>query len=159
MIVELEHHGFVGFKPIHNEAILISQLIPHGWRPRIQPNNNQGRRPPNIEPFCEWMIFENDQRERFSLLYLSADAVASYSALYQSNNVKPKIVAMIPPPRELVVPWTDITNENEIFARTLLDVPSSIPRYIVLNRKQWSNFPIEICSLDANIELKVWGRK
>ena len=56
------------------------------------------------KPYCSWSIFQLREDvpaihgpPRFSLLYLCADGVAAFQALYYANSASPKAVAVIQP--------------------------------------------------------------
>ena len=147
---EIHHprYGFRGYHIIHQQRIAENQLTPHGWTVKIWPERtlqtDLGRfmnmlRDGYIKPpFCEWVIFErdNDRDEshgprRFSFLHLGADGVAAYQAIYLSNNIRPKIIAIIQPGTGFGFNWTDFRDENEIFARSVFHNENLLPDYII----------------------------
>jgi hypothetical protein len=81
------------YKIIACRRLKPSDLVPNGWQPSWEfsdgdPTTYLG---PKIRPFCEWIIFQINGI-KCSLLFLCADGVATYQALYKSNNLAPKIV-------------------------------------------------------------------
>jgi hypothetical protein len=46
------------------------------------------------ETYFDWLIFENSAGKRFSLLYMSAEPIAVYFALYSLLDQAPKIVVL-----------------------------------------------------------------
>jgi len=141
---EIKNQGFRGYHIIHNQSISQNELTPDGWTVHLNPDRN--KRNPNDsfyrnwieEPFCEWVIFERDEDKddsynpkKFSLLYLCADGVAAYQAIYLSNRIKPKIVAIIQPGYGFGGNWTDFRDRNEIFARSVFHIENLLPDYII----------------------------
>lgn len=144
LLEEIETQGFQGYHIIHNQAISQSELIPNDWTVQIRPEQIEKKGGENLvnnwikEPFCQWLIFERDQDKddthnprRFSLLYLCADGIAAYQALYLSNNIKPKIVAIIQPGTGFGHNWTDFTNRNGLFAKSVFYNTELLPDYII----------------------------
>lgn len=143
LLKEMKTQGFQGYHVIHSQSIFQKELIPRGWNTYIAPGANE--RNPNEqfykdwiqEPFCKWFIFEreNDKDDswnpkRFSLLYLCADAAAAYQALYLSNKITPKVICIIQPGHGFGGNWTDFTDKNSIFARSVM-YSSNRPEYLV----------------------------
>ena len=92
------------------------------------------------KPYCSWSIFQLREDvpaingpPRFSLLYLCADGVAAFQALYYANSASPKAVAVIQPGTAFGGNWTDFEDPYEIFARTVLGNPQGSPQ-ILLNK-------------------------
>ena len=150
-------YGFWGYRICHQESITENQLTPHGWTVKILPETtlqtNLNRfmlyKKDGViqEPFCEWVIFERDRDKdeshgpkRFSLLYLGADGVAAYQAIYLSNNIRPKIIAIIQPGSGFGFNWTEFRDENEIFARSVFYNRNLLPDYIIHG---WWYTPLE----------------
>ena len=117
------------------------------------------------KPYCFWSIFQRGINvpsihgpPRFSLLYLCADGVAAFQALYYANSASPKAVAVIQPGTAFGGNWTDFEDPYEIFARTVLGNPKGRPQ-ILLNkgagysfREQccWPSYTELICFLDIS---------
>ena len=92
------------------------------------------------KPYCSWSIFQLREDvpaihgpPRFSLLYLCADGVAAFQALYYANSASPKAVAVIQPGTAFGGNWTDFENPSGIFADTVLGNPQGSPQ-ILLNK-------------------------
>jgi hypothetical protein len=147
---EIHHprYSFRGYHILHQEPITEEQLTPNGWTVKIFPERTLATDLGRFErdrnegvikkPFCEWVIFERDKGldkrhgpERFSLLYLCADGVAAYQAIYLSNNIRPKIIAIIQPGTGFGNNWTDFRDEKEIFARSVFHYEDLLPDYII----------------------------
>ena len=153
---DIKDHNFRGYHIIHKQNISQNELTPNGWTVHIQPKRFE-KNPENDsypdwikEPFCEWVIFERDEDKdethnpkRFSLLYLCADGVAAYQALFLSNNTKPKIIAIIQPGHGFGGNYTNFRNRKEIFAISVFHNHDLLPDYIINggwgNRESYKN--------------------
>lgn len=141
---EVKNHGFVGYHTIYNQTITQEMLIPEGWNVSLFPDYNEIHRMKNMntfikKPFCEWMIFERDADKddtynprRFSLLFMCADGAASYQALYLSNKITPKILAIIQPGHGWGGNYTDFTDRDKIFAKSVFHDFSNLPQYLLI---------------------------
>jgi len=139
---ELECYGFRGYHAAYSQSLSAADLVPGGWTVRIMPGRGEGN-PEDYkdhmkEPFAEWMIFEKDREgapasgvERFAFLYICADGAAAYQALYLSNQVRPRMVAILQPGHGFGFNWTDFTDRRNIFARSVLHDSSFLPDYII----------------------------
>ena len=103
------------------------------------------------KPYCSWSIFQRGEDvpaihgpPRFSLLYLCADGVAAFQALYYANSASPKAVAVIQPGTAFGGNWTDFENPSGIFADTVLGNPQGSPQ-ILLNKGAGSSFREQCC--------------
>ena len=117
------------------------------------------------KPYCSWSIFQLREDvpaingpPRFSLLYLCADGVAAFQALYYANSASPKAVAVIQPGTAFGGNWTDFEDPSGIFARTVLGNPQGRPQ-ILLNKGTgysfqehccWPSYTELICFLDIS---------
>ena len=103
------------------------------------------------KPYCSWSIFQRGEDvpsihgpPRFSLLYLCADGVAAFQALYYANSASPKAVAVIQPGTAFGGNWTDFENPSGIFADTVLGNPQGRPQ-ILLNKGTGYSFQEQCC--------------
>ena len=76
----------------------------------------------NRRPFATWMVFErlpefgeDHGPKRFSLLYLCADGVATYQALYWTHGVHPRAIAIIHAADESTHPSPELLEELSIW--------------------------------------------
>ena len=77
-------------------------------------------------PFGEWLVFEREAGvaedhgpERFSLVYVGADGVASYQALYLQNEVAPEVLAIIQPGTGWGGSYTDFRRPDGFLAEVV----------------------------------------
>ncbi|MBP6421358.1 MAG: hypothetical protein KA271_00545 [Propionivibrio sp.] len=135
----LTHSGFRGYDLIATRLVTESELVPAGWQPRLplpaDGNPSHHYRNWIARPFCSWSIFQRSDKVppghgplRFSLLFLCADGAAAFQALYIANNSTPKAVAIIQPGHRMFGGnWTNYTNPEQIFARSVLGNPNGVP--------------------------------
>jgi len=164
---EIESRGFNGYQVILSREITERELTPNGWKPS-QPSRHDGD-PTKYKdwiktPFAKWLVFQrNDDlsgehgAERFSLLYMCADGVAAFQALYLSNGCYPLGVAIIQPGHRFGGNWTNYTNPQEILARTVLTNPAGKPKILLhggIGRRDfyrepcWPQFSEHVCFLE-----------
>ncbi len=135
------HEGFMGYNMIHCRDVAKSELVPHGWDPI--PPDYRDNKPDHYkehikEPFAIWSIHERDKSrgedhgpERFSFLFICGDGTATYQALYHEHPFLPDVVAIIQPGHGFGCNWTDYTNPDLIFARSVLKHPFGIPKFLL----------------------------
>lgn len=164
-MIEL-NKGFRGYDLLAERAVTEQELTPHGWHP-MPPTYGDGN-PSKYrdkgwikEPFCSWSVFQlregfsdNHGPSRFSLLYLCADGVAAFQALYVANSAAPKAVAVIQPGHGFGFNWTDFTDPNRIFARSVLGNPSGQPEFLLYGGYGdypdacWPDYGMRVCYFD-----------
>lgn len=88
---DIIENPFKDFHIIHQEDIDLSHVIPTYNKFYIPAEEITDVNNPN--PFCVWFIFENNDKKRFSLLYISAEATSVYNELYNLNKINTYAVA------------------------------------------------------------------
>jgi hypothetical protein len=58
------------------------------------------------------------------------EGVATFQELYLSNDISPKIVCIIQPGHNFGNNWTDYTDRNKAFAKTVF-LNSNVPEYLI----------------------------
>ena len=97
-------------------------------------------------PFCIWGVYERNAStsaggwrssnfshsgERISLLFVGGEGVATYQALYNSNNIHPvAIVLKAADARGFGGNWTDFEKRGGILERVVMANPVGIPKYL-----------------------------
>lgn len=153
LTAELNGHGFRGYEVIARRSVTERELTPHGWPSREDGDPNQYRNRGCIEtPFCSWSILqrldefdESHGPRRFSLLYLCADGVAAFQALYVGNEVAPAVVAIIQPGHGFGENWTNFEDPTKIFARSVFDNPAGQPTILLYGGLGERSFYEEPC--------------
>ena len=137
----LDNPGFKGYHLLLSRRISEQELTPNGWvasPPSREDGNPTQYRKWIKKPFANWSVFEREEGldkehgpEKFSLLFLCADGVSAFQALYLSNNCYPKAVAIIQPGTGFGMNWTDFGNPDKIFSKTVLTNPHGVPKYLL----------------------------
>lgn len=128
---------FLGYHILGSRAVQPHELIPNGWEqelpPRIRQQNYERYRNYR-KPFMHWTVYERDENKeekygskRFSLLYVGGEGVATYQALYWSNHISPRAIAIISEERGSVSNWTNFGSEDGPFAWVVLNNPAGQP--------------------------------
>jgi len=175
----LETPGFRGYERIAARPAIEMELTPNGWRP-TPPTRSDGdpSRYRNWikQPFCSWSVFQRRENvpdshgpSRFSLLYLCADGVAAFQALYVANSVVPKAVAVIQPGHAFGGNWTDYTSPDQLLAKSVLGNPSGHPEILLyggIGRRDfyrepcWPDYQTLLCFVDkaGGGSIGVWSK-
>lgn len=142
----IKEHGFLGYHVAGKQNLTQSELAPQGWQPHVpEQYRSDVERFRNYEnglvkrPFAIWYILDRDEDksddfgpERFSLLYLCADGVAAYQALYWQNHTAPEVLAIIQPGTGFGGNYTNFTDPEGFFAWTVLHGNGkAIPEFLV----------------------------
>jgi hypothetical protein len=138
----IESAGFCGYRLAGRNPLKQTDLAPNGWHPtiperfhhdvaRFQQLNRDWVRP----PFAEWLVFdrladfgEDHGPERFSLLYVGADGVATYQALYLQNRAGPEVLAIIQPGTGFGGAYTDFRDPQGFLADVVLRMGQEMKR-------------------------------
>ena len=139
--LKIEANTFRGYCVLASRPVSERELTPNGWTPRLPSGYvSLNTPPPSVKmPFAEWIIYERQALfpathgpERFSLLYIGGDGVATFQALYHSNNATPAVTAVIQPGAGWGGNWTNFDNRDEILAWSVLDAfPDCRPKWLL----------------------------
>jgi hypothetical protein len=132
-------HVLIGYKKL-NEMDLQGA---YAWDPlKIDPlkDGDPLRYKDEIQPsFCFWAIYErkpdHDNRygpQRFSFLYICAEAATLYQKLFYSNRVSPAALALISPGEGFGRNWANFFETDGILARSVKNNPSGLPQILVI---------------------------
>lgn len=132
-----------GYRILGMRQLKEEELVPNGWTPQLPPNLDIERYQRIAMPysqrhtFATWMVFERLPEfgeehgpERFSLIFLRADGVATYQALYWTNGMYPRAIAIIQPGTGFGLNWTDFFKKDDPFYWTVNHNPAGMPEYI-----------------------------
>ncbi len=137
-----EMNGFYGYHVLSSRALNPSELTPTGWQmklpPRLQAQEYLRERRFIKKPFAHWVVYERNEDfdeshgpKRFSLIYIGGEGVATYQALYWSNQVSPKILAIIQPGTAFGGNYTDFCKKDGYLAWVALNNPNGTPEMIL----------------------------
>ena len=139
--LELARQGFRGYKPMLSWDLKESDLVPNGWTP-MHPTRGDGNprkyATSMAKPYALWIVFERDAElneshgpQRFSLLYICGDGVATYQAIYGGNSVSPKVLAIIQPGTGFGLNYTDFRDSDKILARSVRRFSTTKPPFML----------------------------
>lgn len=154
-----------GYHVVAQRNLVADELVPNGFKPSppasantlsiIKAQQSAGANVKNA--FAIWSILERDDSlgvqhgpKRFSLLYIRAEGAATYQALYQSNEILPKIVSCIRPGVGFGGNYGEFTT---VLLDTMLMHPKGLPAELLLWRERnrctqvaepWSKYYEEI---------------
>lgn len=171
--------SFLGYHVLGSRSVSQSELIPNGWQPQFPPNFNlqdYHRYRYAWKPFINWTVYERDDnrddshgRTRFSLLYIGGEGVATYQALYWSNNISPRAIAIIRPGTGFGGNWTDFKDGNGALAWVVNNNPAGQPEFIYIEGNgngtsgfNWNGYIQSIINRLYNIgvgELEIWTKQ
>ena len=141
-----------GYHVIAQRNLNADELAPNGFKPSppasanmlsiIKEQQSAGASIRNV--FAIWSILERDNSlgeqhgpKRFSLLYIRAEGAAAYQALYQSNDILPKLVAFIRPGVGFGGNYGEFTT---VLLDTMLMHPKGLPAEMLLWRgRNWGS--------------------
>lgn len=133
---ELNSRGFRGYEVVAHRSVDLEKLVPVTPDfPLPQRGSPAAKYRENMErPFCEWVILQRQDGfreghgpQRFSLLYLCAEGVAAFRALYVANGLGPAAVAIIQPGTGFGLNWTDFEDQKGPFGTAVLENPGGKP--------------------------------
>jgi hypothetical protein len=131
-------NAFKGYELIKIEKISKYQLD-NGQKINYLPRLSEQEPSKNWikNPYCYWTIFERDiyysdthNPKRFSLLYLCSEAVSAYYALYNQNNIAPKILSIIQDGFGFGGNWTNYTDRKLDLAWAVFS-NNKLPEYLI----------------------------
>jgi hypothetical protein len=132
---------FRGYDNVGSRFVTVNELMPDHLTPsHIRREDGDPLRYSEYvqEPFCVWSIFQRritfpstHGPFRFSMLFICAEGVAAFHALYITNLSVPKVVAVIQPGHAFGHNWTDFTDPEQVLARVVLSNPAGQPEMIL----------------------------
>ena len=144
LVAELSrYYSFGSYRLVGGRFVDKDELLGPESRQPEQPNEAIDGNPRRyadhfVEPYAYWSVFERAPHlgeghgpQRFSLLYIGGEGVATFQALYYSNGLAPALVAVIQPGEGFGYNWTSFFDERTILARSVLNNPNGLPGYLL----------------------------
>jgi hypothetical protein len=131
---------FKGYKLAHSRSVCQADLCFKPFQP-ILPDPSDGdiarqHIRDDFSPYALWTVFDRLPEftevhgpERFSLLFVGGDGVATFQSLYYSNQCAPSVVVLIRCDG-FSGNWTSFFNPKKIFARSVMNNLYGAPEYI-----------------------------
>ncbi|MGY6551706.1 MAG: hypothetical protein ACXIT4_07375 [Erythrobacter sp.] len=164
----LEKQGFEGYHLLGRRGVSKEELTFNDLKPRLVPpyrEKFEGFRSVVKPPFFEWMIFARDADRdethgpaRFSLLYLGADGVAAYQALFVANEAVPAAIAIIQPGHGFGGNWTNFENPQEPLYQQVRANPAGQPEFLLFGGEGGRQFYEQPCWPDYGEGLGFLGQ-
>lgn len=173
---------FRGYKILGHRPVRQEELVPNGWKMQPPPNFNFKQyyihKDAFKKPFAHWVVYEkmanfseSDGPNRFSLIYIGGEGVATYQALYWSNKKTAKALAIIQPGTSFGLNWTNFNDKNGALAWVVMNNKFGIPDTIFYggygngyNDFNWDNYVLSrtirpYYSEQPFGEVTIWTRK
>jgi|APGre2960657423_1045063.scaffolds.fasta_scaffold11896_3 hypothetical protein len=86
--------------------------------------------------FATWIVFDIkrnvfEKPKRCSLLYICGEGVATYSSLYNSNEIRPSAIVLTAADGGYGGNWTNFDLNGGIFERTVMSNNAGVPDYLI----------------------------
>ena len=170
LLDDLNKNPFKGFRIVHSESIDPEKLVPNSWN--FRPGSPQLSYVEKIIPFCEWIVFENEEKKRFSLLHICAEGIQTFDDLYNRLNFWPYAI-VIKGSDGFSGNWTTFLRPDRMGKFPLLEKlqlnKNGLPKYLIthLSNPDWTYYNKEIdyievtyeYRLDAYRSLSIFGHK
>lgn len=148
-----QRDSFLGYACMGSRRVSLNELVPQTWFPTSPPKFNRNeytQYKDTWSPFVQWTVYERlpskDRSygpDRFSLLYVGGEGVATYQALYWSNKQCPKALAIIQPGHAFGNNWTDFTEQSGPLHWVVTNNPAGVPPIIYYGGAEvdYTDFP------------------
>jgi len=152
LLAELQ--TFRGYNVLAHRPVREEELIPNGWTFDLPSRlrANYADYPDCGKPSsARWAVYERKPEYtdmhgpvRFSLLSVRGEGVATYQALYWSNQTTAKAVALVTPATGFGPEWTDFLNSGKVLGYVVTQNPHGRPDFIAKDDRllHWKNYPL-----------------
>lgn len=96
-----KENAFAGYKLLGIQNILKKELCPNGWVPHVKATPKYNEYFGSGEPYCVIAVFERKDEfdedygcKRFALVYLYADAIATFDAVFANYSRSPDLLVL-----------------------------------------------------------------
>ncbi len=142
---------FLRYSVLASRKLRPEELIPNGWNPQLPPNFNLETanrfRNANVQPFATWIVYEKKENfnvehgpQRFSLLYIGGEGVATYQAIYWTNFQSAKVIIITD--HGFGGNYTEFRDVQGPFHWVVSHNVHDIPKYMFYNGQdlEWLNY-------------------
>lgn len=109
--------------------------------------------------FAIWIVFDIkryafDKPKRCSLIYICGEGVATYSSLYNSNEIRPSAIVLTAADGGFGGNWTNFSLNGGIFERTVMSNDAGVPDYLIT----WHHYNPQSNNIDTNLNRNYWDK-
>ena len=134
--------SFHGYTVIATRSLNPNDLTPNGWRmkmpPRLDLREYSRYKDAYEKPFAKWVVYERVPEKgddygpnRFSLVYIGGEGIATYQAIYWSNKATPTALAIIQPGFGFGLNWANFSEKNGYLNWVVANNPTKqLPKHI-----------------------------
>lgn len=131
---------FKGYRLYYSRSVAREELCFRSFQP-VPPEPNDGNPKrlhirPDFSPYAIWAVYERQSGfdeehgpDRFSLLFVGGEGVATYQSLYYSNQSAPSVITLIRCDA-FTGNWTQFFDPERLLARSVMQNPYGTPDYI-----------------------------
>ena len=133
-----------GYHVLAHRSLSRDEYVPEGWELELGGRNRHGYYDTflgsgrEFPPYAHWAVFERDSYkdplygpERFSLIYVGGEGLATFQQLYCHWHIAPKMLCFIQC-WGFAGNWTDFTDPDAAFATMLRRHPECIPERVCI---------------------------
>ena len=144
---------FRGYDVLTHRPVQKEELVPNGWKPQMPRHllANYGKyadwgviKP----PFAYWALYQRKPEysdmhgpTQFSLLFVGGEGVATYQALYWSNGLTAKAIAIVQPGMGFGYNWTNFLDGSKTLGYVATENPHGQPDFIIACSPKLLNWP------------------
>lgn len=147
---------FIGYNVLSSRPVEQQELIPNGWQPTIPSHllanyNKYASWLVDKPPFAYWAVYQRKPNygdahgpAQFNLLYVCGEGVATYQALYWSNRLTARAIAIIKPGTGFGMNWTDFRNGSKALGYVVTNNPYGRPDFLISESTvllTWDSYP------------------
>ena len=150
---------FNGYDVLTCQPITQAELVPTGWQPTIPAYllvnyDKYAGMLADRPPFVYWVVCQRKPNyddsygpAKFNLLYVCGEGVATYQALYWSNKLTAKAIAIIRPGTGFGFNWTDFRDGQQALGYVVMKNPYGQADYLISEPGKplyWRSYPSRV---------------
>ena len=150
----------VHYKPLYMREVRREEYIPEGWQLKLYTTQDRSRYTENFfgdpHPFAIWTVFQRRPDlgeaygpERFSMLYICGEGLATMQQLYIHHHIAPRMLCFIQC-WGFAGNWTDFTDSKLSFRMTLKEHPECMPEFLCFGSFEYIDEVVRIHAQPCN---------
>jgi len=163
---------FQGYRIYYSRSVTREELCFKSFQPILpEPTDGDPKRlhvRAGFSPYALWAVFERRPEfdevhgpERFSLLFVGGEGVATFQSLYYSNQRAPSVITLIMCDA-FTGNWTQFFDPKNILARSVMQNPYGTPDYMFCDYGQEPPWPwyskLQHTVASPYQRLRLWSR-